>query len=136
MAEATTRTRQDVDILDAVHSLIAKYPPLAADRHHLRVSVLTGVVMVEGHVKTPITRQYLIERVAAVDGVRGISAESLFDDETIRLEVGSRLPDGVLANPVYGVMVLSGKLPAGMTDADVARLAAGIPGVTRVVANF
>ncbi|MFN8378915.1 MAG: BON domain-containing protein [Anaerolineae bacterium] len=136
MAAVQQPSRQDVDILEAVHDVVAKYPPLTADRHHLRVSVQSGVVVLEGHVKTPITRLYVVERVAALAGVRGLSADGLFDDETIRLEVGQRLPEGVLANPAYGVVVLSGKVPEGMTDIDVAQLAGAVPGVTKVVTHF
>lgn len=136
MANAVARTRQDEDILEEVHSLIARYPPLAADRHHLRVSVQGGVALLEGHLKTPITRQFLVERVAALPGVRELSAEALYDDETIRFEVGRRMPDGVLVNPVYGVVVLSGVLPPGLNETDVARLAAGVPGVIKVATDF
>ena len=136
MATDTTRTRQDMDILDAVHTLITKYPPLTADRHRLHVGVDAGVVHIEGHVKTPITRQYLVERVAGLPGVRGVSIEGLYDDETIRLELGARLPDGVLVNPSYGVVVLSGVLPDGWNEMDAARHAATVPGVVKVVTLF
>jgi hypothetical protein len=85
---------------------------------------------------TPITRQYLVERVAGLPGVRGISSEALYDDETIRFEVGSRVPGGVLVNPSYGVVVLSGTLPAGLSEEDAARHAATVPGVIKVVTHF
>ena len=136
MAAMLGATRQDPDILEAIHSIIARYPPLTADRHHLRIAVQSAVVNLEGHVKTPITRLYLVERVAVLDGVHGISADGLYDDETIRLEVGRRLPDGVIANLTYGVVVLSGSVPEGMTSVEVAQLAGVVPGVDKVVTHF
>lgn len=116
--------------------IIARYPPLTADRHRMDVTVQTGVVILNGHVKTPITRLYLVERIAELEGVRGISADSLFDDETIRFEVGRRLPDGVIANVSYGVVVLSGHLPAGTASEQVAQSAGAVPGVSKVVTHF
>lgn len=136
MAAEHEFSRQDMDISEDIQTVIAHYPPLTADRHHVRVHVQSGVVILEGHVKTPITRLYLVERVAMLDGVRGVSADGLYDDETIRLEVGHCLPDGVLANPAYGVLVLNGDLPEGMTEVEVAQLAASVPGVSKVVTHF
>lgn len=136
MADTQAHSRHDVDILEAIHTVIAHYPPLAADRHHVRVSVVSGTAVLEGHVKTPITRQYLIEHVAAVPGVRGVQTKALYDDETIRLELGPVLPEGVFANPAYGVVVLSGALPGGVAEMDAVERAAAVPGVVRVVTTF
>ena len=136
MAAVQEPSHQDMDILEAVHSIIARYPPLTADRHRLRIAVRDGVVLLAGHDRTPITRLYLIDRVSELEGVRGVNADDLYDDETIRLEVGRILPDGVIANPTYGIVVLSGKLPAGTTEAAVAKRAAAGPGVVQVVTHF
>lgn len=136
MSAVQESTRQDPDILEAIQTIIARYPPLTADRHRIDVTVQAGVVILNGHVKTPITRLYLVERIAELEGVRGISADSLFDDETIRLEVGRRLPDGVIANVSYGVVVLSGHLPEGTASEQVAQVAGAVPGVNKVVTHF
>lgn len=128
--------RPDVDIEADVSSILATYPPLTADRHHVHVTVQSGVVVLEGHVKTPITRLYLIESVAAISGVAGISAGQLYDDETIRLNVGKQLPYGVYANPIFGVVALTGKLPADVSQDEIIERTASVPGVVRVVAAF
>jgi hypothetical protein len=136
MAETQARVRPDVDILEDLHTVIAHYPPLAADRHHVRVAVVAGEVVLEGHVMTPITRHYLIEHAATISGVRAVRANALYDDETIRLELGAGLPEGVFANPDHGVVILSGELPGGAIAADVVQRAAAVPGVVRVVTTF
>lgn len=125
--------RPDIDILGDVNDLIVTYPPLAADRHHVHLSVKSGVVVLTGHCKTPINRMYLIERAAAVPGVIGVNADELYDDESIRLNVGKQLPYGVYANPMFGVVVLTGALPADVSQDDLILHAAEVPGVVRVV---
>ncbi|MBL8146750.1 MAG: BON domain-containing protein [Anaerolineae bacterium] len=136
MAAVQEPSLQDLDILEAIHSIIARYPPLTADRHRLQIAVRDGVVLLAGHDRTPITRLYLIDRVSELDGVRGINADGLYDDESIRLEIGRILPEGVIANVTYGIVVLSGKLPAGTTEAAVTKRAGAVPGVVQVVTHF
>lgn len=128
--------RPDVDIEADVNNIIAMYPPLMADRHHVDVIVQSGVVVLKGHVKTPISRLYLIEHVAAIHGVVGISADHLYDDETIRLNVGKQVPYGVYANPIFGIVALTGKLPDGVSQDEIIQRTASVPGVVRVVAAF
>lgn len=132
----TVITRPDVDIEEAIHDLIAHYPPLQADRHHFRVSVTDGVVALIGHVKSPISRLYLIERAAAVTGVRAVDAEQLFTEENIRLEAGQHIPTGVIANSAYGTVILTGKLPEDASAEGIVSQLSQIPGIERVITKF
>jgi hypothetical protein len=126
--------RPDVDIEEDVNDIIVTYPPLAADRHHIHVTVQSGVVVIDGHVRTPINRRVLIERTSDIPGVAGINADEFFDDETIRLQVGKLLPYGIYANPAFGVVALTGKPPVEPSVQEIIQRVARVPGVVRVVA--
>ena len=126
--------RPDIDIEADVEDIIARYPPLTSDRHHIHVKADSGVVFISGNTTTPINRRYLVDRVLLIAGVREVNAEKLFDDASISLEAGQVIPQGVIANSYYGAVVLSGKAPA---DPDaVAQRLVQIPGVVRVVTMF
>jgi osmotically-inducible protein OsmY len=129
----TTAARPDVDIVESIMEIIAHYPPLAADRPHLKIGVQSGHVVLSGHVRTPITRRYLLERVAEVADVTGVDSDHLYDEESIRLEVGAALPDGVMAAPRYGTVILTGALPGGdALDALIQRVGS-VRGVDRII---
>jgi osmotically-inducible protein OsmY len=135
MAQAPS-TRPDIDIDDDVLNIILRYPPLAADHHHIRIHVENGVVHLSGHTSSPINRRYLLDRVIALPGVTEVLAGNLYDDVSISLEAGQVITTGVIANARYGTVVLSGTL---LPDADadsVAMRVAQIPGVQRVVTAF
>lgn len=136
MAAVQQPTPQDLDIQEAIQSIIARYPPLTADRHRLQVAVRDGIVVLTGHNRTPITRLYLVDRAAELDGVREVDDSGLYDDESIRLETGRILPEGVFANPLYGIVVLSGALPAGTKEAALVKRVEKVPGVVQVVTHF
>jgi osmotically-inducible protein OsmY len=136
MTQATHAPRPDVDIEEDIHNLIAHYPPLQADRHHFDIDVEDGIVIPHGHVQSLISRRYLLERVGAIRGVLSVNDEQLHAEETIRLETGQRIPTGVIANVVYGTVILTGTLPDGMSEAAVAQQVAQVPGVERVVTKF
>lgn len=133
--QATT-ARPDEDILVDVDTLIVHYPPLVNDRHQFHVSVVGGTVTLSGYVKTPMTRRYLIDGVTVTPGVTQVSADGLYDDETLRIEVGGVVPAGVIVNVEYGAVILSGRIPAGKTEADVVDSLRSIPGIRRVITSF
>lgn len=125
--------RPDTDIRADIESLIVHYPPLNNDRFHIQVRVEGGVALLSGHVRSFNTYSYFMQALEQVPDLRGVNADYLHVDENIRLEVGSVLPAGLIANVSYGTVVLSGKSPDDMTiDEVVARIGA-IPGVVRVV---
>ena len=132
----TQMTRPDIDIEEDIRNLIAHYPPLVSDRHQLRIEARHGEVLLSGHVRSLITRRYLLDQVRAIAGVVGVNADQLYCEETIRIESGRPIPQGVIANAIYGTVVLTGTLPTGTNAEDVVRNVALIPGVQRVVTKF
>lgn len=132
----TPAIRPAVDIQENIYDLIAHYPPLQADRHHLRIDVQDGVVTLSGHVRTPNTYRYLLDHAAQVRGVSSVNHDGLFVEEVIRLEAGRRIPLGVIANVTYGTVILTGKLPSDTTAESIVEAVAQIPGVERVVTRF
>jgi osmotically-inducible protein OsmY len=135
MAQAAVRP--DVDIIEDIEDRIAHYPPAMRDRHHIQVSSQNGLVTLKGNVMSPNTRSVLLETLPQVEGVRAVNAHELFDDESIRLDVGRLIEPGTMfANIECGVVVLSGRLPSGMTAEACVRQVAQVPGVRRVVTAF
>ncbi len=132
----TQTIRPDLDIEEDIRGVIAHYPPLQADRHHLSITVQNGDVTVQGHVRSLISRGYLIEHVGRVPGVRALESSRLFCDEAIRMEAGQRIPTGVIANAVYGVVILTGTRPESVAAETIVAGIAQIPGVVRVVTKF
>jgi osmotically-inducible protein OsmY len=132
----TQMNRPDMDIEEDIRNLIAHYPPLTADRHQLRLEAHNGNVILSGHVKSLITRRYLVDRVREIAGVRGVNADQLYCEETIRIDAGRPIPQGVIANAIYGTVVLTGTLPTGTSAESVVKDVALIPGVLRVVTKF
>jgi osmotically-inducible protein OsmY len=129
-------TRPDIDIRDDIYDMVAHYPPLQADRHHFTVDVRDGNVTLGGHVKSPITERYFADRVKEIRGVLSVNSDRLFNEEEIRLEVGRRIPTGVIANTVYGSVILTGMPPQGKSGEAVVNDVAQVAGVQRVVTQF
>lgn len=129
--------RPDEALSEAVDTLIIRYPPLKADRKRIHVHIHDGSVTVEGHLRTAITRRYLMERLPLLDGVRSVNAEHLYDDETLQRETGHVLAemgaDGALINIQYGIAVVTGTPPVGNAAQSLADRLAALPGVEKVV---
>lgn len=135
MAEAKS-IRPDIDIEEEIHDLMMTYPPLAHDRHRLHIDVQNGGVIVKGYLKALPTLEYLLNRIEQVEGVKSIESSQLYNDETIRLQVGRVIPPGVFANLEYGAVILSGKLPEGITTEALVRNVGHVAGVHRVITSF
>lgn len=136
MAQQTV-TRPDIDIIEEIEDLMAHYPPTMRDRHHIQVSAQDGMVTLKGYVMSPNTRAFLLENVPQVEGVRSVNADELYDDESIRLDVGRLIEPGIMfARIEYGTVVLSGRVPAGKTAEEFVRQVAQVTGVRRVVTAF
>ena len=135
MAQATARP--DVDIIEDIEDLIVHYPPTMRDRHYFHVTSQNGHVTVRGHVKSPITRSILLEILPQVEGVIAVNADELYDDESIRLDVGRLVEPGVMfANVQYGVVVLSGRVPPDMQVDRLKSEVSKTPGVRQVITAF
>ena len=128
--------RPDEDILNDVQTMIYHYPPLNQDRHHVQAAVVNGRASLSGYVKTWNTRRYLEGAMPQIRGVTDVDLSRLFDDDSIRLEVGKVIPVGVLANVEYGTVVLTGHAPEGMTADELAAKVGAVQGVRRVVTAF
>lgn len=122
-------------MLADLHAIIVKYPPTNADRRHIHVRVENGHVYLTGYVGTQIHRRYLHDAMLRVDGVRAVHVDHLWDDETIRLELGRVLPEGVMGVSHYGAVVLTGRAPEGTDLALLAAQVARLPGVEKVVVD-
>lgn len=129
--------RPDIDIQADIERNMLNYPPLAKDRHSVRIQVSDGIVKLSGHVQTPNTRQFFLNAVPTVEGVVSVDGSELFDDESIRLEVGRLLPVGLnVGRSQYGNVVLVGRLPEDVNRADIEAKVRQVPGVRRVIAAF
>lgn len=133
MAEA--QALSDTDLEHAVQQVFIGYPPLMHDRHRVHVAVSDGHVTLRGHVKSAVTRDYLVRQTRLVPGVRTVDASALYDDDTIRREAGRAVPHGIFVTVEYGAVVLSGRLPAGETLEGLVQRVGQTPGVHRVLTN-
>lgn len=132
----TVSSRADVDIEADIHRLMMRYPPLAHDRHRVNVAVNQGMVTLTGYLKAPITRYYLLEHVQRVEGVLGVNAEALFDDESIRLAAGRIVPIGVQVVVEYGAVILAGTAPKEISLTALSDEVDEVPGVHQVILAF
>jgi osmotically-inducible protein OsmY len=132
-----TTIRPDIDILEDIEDRIAHYPPAMRDRHHIQISVQRGQVTLTGNVLSPNTRAVLLDAIPLLPGVQSVNADELHDDESIRLEVGRLVePGSMFARVAYGIVVLSGRAPAGKSAEEYARQVSLVPGVRSVVTAF
>jgi osmotically-inducible protein OsmY len=132
MAQATT-TRPDIDLEHDLEEIIIHYPPLMQDRHHIQVSVKSGVVTVQGYTRSPNSRRYLLEKIPLVEDVTEVHADQFFDDESIRFEVGRLIPAGqIFVRMEHGVVILSGRVPDGVNLGEIIQKVQQIPGVRKV----
>lgn len=134
----TPTARPDVDIHEDLQRLLttASYAPLMHDRHKVQLTVQAGVVQVQGHVKVSTTRRFLLGQLERIAGVKQILAAQFYDDETIRREVARIAASNVQIMVDYGIVILAGTLPEGVTAETLAAQVAAVPGVTRVVTTF
>lgn len=137
MTEAQPSTkRPDIDIERAIHNLYTRYPPMMHDRHRVKLQVEDGEVTVSGHIKSKITYQLLLQNLPTVAGISAIHADKLYNDETIRFQVGRSVPVGMLVTVEYGAVVLSGRLPDDTNIEALVAQIAKVPGVNRVLTTF
>jgi osmotically-inducible protein OsmY len=135
MAQATARP--DVDIIEDIEDIIVHYPPTMRDRHYFHVTSHNGHVTIKGNVKSPITRSFLLENLPQVEGFTAVNADELYDDESIRLDVGRLIEPGIMfANISYGIVVLSGRIPPDLPVENLINEVSKIPGVRQVVTAF
>lgn len=129
--------RSDTSIESDIHRVLhGNYPPLKHDRHRIKAEVVDGVITLTGYVRTQPTFAYLMQQLNQIPGVQAVRATQFFNDEAIRLSVGHVVPMGVQVNVEYGAVILTGKLPEGMTVEDVVKQVGLVPGVHRVLTRL
>ncbi len=140
MAEEVTSVsvvpRADVDIAADIDNLLSMYPPMVNDRDYLHYTVDDGAVTLAGHVRTGITKRYITETVQGLPGVKSLDYSQLYDDGTLRLDVGQVIPVGVLVTVEYGVVILTGRLPDGTNERALVSQVEALPGVRAVRTSF
>lgn len=111
------QVRPDIDIEEEIRGFIRSYDPLKQARGHFQFSCVNGNVKVWGHVRTVQAKRVLIDNIYPdIEGVVSLDASGLYDDESLRLEVGRLLPPGVLVRFNYGSVVLT--FPESIQNAD------------------
>jgi hypothetical protein len=124
--------RPDIDIEEDLHTIIRNYAPLQMSRPYFSFKSHDGIIHINGTVRTPQTRRVLVENAARISGVRGIDDSDLYDDDQVRVEVGSLLPPGAYASVHGGVVALTGSLPANQNVSALVEAISHLPGVRRV----
>jgi osmotically-inducible protein OsmY len=128
--------RPDVDIQEDINELIASFAPLKASRPYFDYRIEDGIVRLSGNVRSPQARLVLLNNIPRIPGVLGMEPAQLYDDESIRFAVGQVLPPGLFASVQFGVVALTGKLPAGVSSDAILSAIQAIPGVRRVGAEY
>lgn len=139
MAHATHHVpipRTDEDILEDIHDFTRSYNPLVISRGHFFYNVQGGVVTVWGNIKSRFARQLFSKNLPNIEGVVAIDDSKLYDDETLRLEIGALLPMGVRVRVHHGLVTLTGQLPDDTSTDDLKGHLVTIPGVVAVNTDF
>lgn len=136
--ETTVKTRPDEDILEDIREFIRGYDPLKRDRDHLQYTSDKGHVVLIGHTRTTKSRRVLVDNVPDIPGVVSVDSAHLYDDESLRFEVGKVLPRGTFVRVNYGTVVITGTLPKGVEEKAVIEAVKAVPGVRadKVVTEF
>jgi len=124
-----TISRSDLDIAEDIHKFIRTYAPLVQARPFIEAEVHEGRVTLRGHTRSPQARRVLVDNVPDIAGVVALDASQLYDDETLRLELGKVLPRGVRVRVNFGGVAVGGVLPAGTTAEDISAAIKRVPGV-------
>lgn len=65
-----------------------------------------GNIKVRGNTGSAQIKQVLLDCIQKIRGVANIDMSDLHDDETLRLNIGAILPEGVSMNVQFGVVAL------------------------------
>jgi osmotically-inducible protein OsmY len=128
MATATNN-RPASDIEEDIRDLIRSYDPLKQARPFLDFHVEDGKVTLSGHVRSMQARRVFVDNVPDIPGVKKMDDKKLYDDETLRLDIGKVLPRGVRVRVNYGAVTIAGQLPADASAEDIIRAVKGVLGV-------
>lgn len=126
--------RPAVDIEEDLRHLFRSFDPIKQATHHLSYHVEDGKVTISGHVRPTLAKRVLIDNIPDIEGVVDMDASNLYDDETLRLELGRVIPNGIIAKVNFGHVLLYGATPDNADDlvANVQKVA----GVKKVQTQF
>ena len=105
--EETVVQRPDIDIEEDLREFARSYDPLKQARGHFECIVKDGHVTLTGNVRTMQARRVLVDNVPDIEGVVSMDESAFFDDETLRIELGKVLPQGVYVRLNYGSVVVT-----------------------------
>lgn len=136
MTEPHTLERSDEDILGTIHELVRSYQPFYASHRYFHVAIKDGVVILEGHLRSMRARRLLVHQVGQVEDVVAVDDSRLYDDETLRFEIGKLLPEGTRVRISHGAVVLTGSLPQEVALDKLKGRIAEHPGVRDILTDF
>ncbi|PJF44840.1 MAG: hypothetical protein CUN55_02030, partial [Phototrophicales bacterium] len=126
-------TRSDLEILADIHRLVQDTQALSLSRGHFQYTVQNGVVIVKGHISSRIGYELFVDNLMNIDGVVAVDDRELYDDETLRLNIGRILPKGLRVRIHHGVVALSGRMAADSPEVQEAIARIGeMPGVVNI----
>ncbi len=137
MTEETTYILiTDEDILESLHQLVRSHKPLITSRNHFRFNVQSGVVTIVGNIASHSARRILTDNIPDLPGVVAVDDSALYDDETMRFDLGKLLPSGVRVRINHGQVILSGRLPEDISAEDAKGRVAEVAGVRDVMTTW
>lgn len=129
--QASVQTRPDMDIEDDINASLRDFSPLKAARFFFQVRSTNGNIKVRGNSGSPQAKRVLLEYIRKIRGVIEVDMSDLHDDESLRLNLGAILPEGILVNVQFGSVVLISKLPDG--NRELLHKVRSLAGIRRVV---
>ncbi|MEM6284372.1 MAG: BON domain-containing protein [Chloroflexota bacterium] len=134
----TVVVRPDVDIDEDIDHMLTRpgFEAVRHDRARMEIAVTNGAVTITGHTRTAQTPDVLSREVAKIPGVKSVDVSQLYNDDALRVLSGQMTPVEVFTAVSYGAVVLTGKIPAGMTLEEIVAKVEAIEGVRKVIPNF
>ena len=136
--DTTLVKRPDVDIEEDIRKFVRSYSPIKQAQGHFEYSVKDGHVTISGHVRSVQAHRVMIDNIPDIEGVVSMDASQFYNDEDLRIKLGTAVSSGVLVRVNYGSVVVTGHLPPGKTADEIIEAVKKAPGVRadRVVAEF
>lgn len=129
MITQVEKIRPDEDILEDIREFVRGYDPLKRDREYFEYISENGYVTLIGHTRSTKARRVLVDNVPDIEGVLSVDASQLYDDETLRLDIGKVLPIGTFIRVNYGSVVITGSLPEDVDAGALVENVQAVPGV-------
>ncbi|MGB8648308.1 MAG: BON domain-containing protein [Anaerolineae bacterium] len=132
---------KDRELEGQVREALVRYATLRIWGHALQIQAHDGVITLAGHVRTVTGKETAERLVGQVAGVRDIVNELIVDTQ-LEMTVARALGDnpvtgaafpGILVGSGFGEIFLKGSVASVEIKQVAAQVAAGVPGVLRVV---